>query len=486
MTRFINYLIAVGVLGIIASLFVGLKLSKETSFSPSPTTVVSSEKLNWFTYLNPTHQIEFKYPRFYEYLEKTKAFRAYSGPEISDSSDTLETRVLLRPLNGMQYYATNWGSNGIYEFSASQDQWIYKGYPSGTSQSELADSFQLESRDAEAYGGDEDLRQSGAVPQKYTTSNGLTAWVGYNIHHSPGGEWPFWSTVYIESPDKKFVVKIIVSVQDLEHTDEPWQATDQTIYQILDTMTLGGWKLYRNDQYGFSFLLPPSWEGYSITADTWNGNDIADTTGPIISINPPQLPDESLQNIPVLVFTREQWKLVQNSSLVVSAAPIGPIKLGQNSKYVFALPPRWFSYANDIAGQIIETVKVFNPSPWKTYRNEEYGFETTIPSHWEIMEQENHISLFQRGAGAPFFDVSIRTESPRTLLEKDPLFINGFCEGNEISFAGERGLACIELPQKYPSIYQLYVQRANVTFDISTVAYEPWSQQILSTFRFTD
>ena len=104
---------------------------------------------------------------------------------------------------------------------------------------------------------------------------------------------------------------------------------------------------YRNTQYGFSFLLPISWKGYSIVTDVWEGNLVDIQTnqkyeGPKIlirhllwsSINP-------RQDIPIMIFTLEQWDLIQQEKLSVSAAPIGPSELGRNEKYVFALPARY-------------------------------------------------------------------------------------------------------------------------------------------------
>jgi hypothetical protein len=42
-----------------------------------------------------------------------------------------------------------------------------------------------------------------------------------------------------------------------------------------------------------------------------------------------------------MVFTLEQWDLVQAEKLGVGAAPIPPTELGRNSTYVFALPARY-------------------------------------------------------------------------------------------------------------------------------------------------
>ncbi len=51
-----------------------------------------------------------------------------------------------------------------------------------------------------------------------------------------------------------------------------------------------------------------------------------------------------------MIFTPVQWKQVEDVDMAVSAAPIGPSKLGQNSKYFFALPPRWIGFT-DTLGQ---------------------------------------------------------------------------------------------------------------------------------------
>ena len=110
---------------------------------------------------------------------------------------------------------------------------------------------------------------------------------------------------------------------------------------------------YENTEYGFDFALPDSWKNYTIVTDTWNGNLISDTdtnkpdeSGPIISIRHPEWTEDSpRQDIPIMVFTYDQWALIESEDLAVSAAPIGPSELGRNSVYVFALPARYnFAY----------------------------------------------------------------------------------------------------------------------------------------------
>ena len=51
-----------------------------------------------------------------------------------------------------------------------------------------------------------------------------------------------------------------------------------------------------------------------------------------------------------MVFTEAQWKDLEADGFTVSAAPVPPSELGRNSKYVFALPPRFIGFT-DALGQ---------------------------------------------------------------------------------------------------------------------------------------
>ena len=106
--------------------------------------------------------------------------------------------------------------------------------------------------------------------------------------------------------------------------------------------------VYTNKQYGFRFDLPASWKGYSILPGEWSGTAPGSSTskpserGPKITIRHPLWTEaDPRQDIPIMVFTLRQWNQVEQENLIVSAAPIGPTELGRNSRYVFALPPRY-------------------------------------------------------------------------------------------------------------------------------------------------
>jgi hypothetical protein len=107
---------------------------------------------------------------------------------------------------------------------------------------------------------------------------------------------------------------------------------------------------YTNNQYGFDVALPTSWKGYSAVTSNWEGNLIntlnQTTRGPEILIRHPLWsPLNPRQDIPVMIFTLDQWDLIQQEKLSIGAAPIGPSELGRNGNYVFALPARYnFSF----------------------------------------------------------------------------------------------------------------------------------------------
>lgn len=118
--------------------------------------------------------------------------------------------------------------------------------------------------------------------------------------------------------------------------------------------------VYKNSKYGFDFSLPLTWESYSIINDVWTGNLVDDSskklTGPKIIIRHPlwSLQDPR-QDIPVMVFTLDQWQLVEQEKLALGAAPIGPSELGRNAKYVFALPAR-YNFAFPTGYEEVETI----------------------------------------------------------------------------------------------------------------------------------
>ena len=124
---------------------------------------------------------------------------------------------------------------------------------------------------------------------------------------------------------------------------------------------------YRNSDLGFSFSLPSSWEGFSVRKSEWEGlksSDLGDKVverGLLISIvHPKSTAQQPRQDIPIMVFTLDQWNSLQNGNFNVGPAPFGPTELGRTAKYVFALPAR-YNYSFPTGYREVELILEGNP-----------------------------------------------------------------------------------------------------------------------------
>lgn len=125
---------------------------------------------------------------------------------------------------------------------------------------------------------------------------------------------------------------------------------------------------YTNAEYGFSFYLPATWEGYQVINSQWEGlaingsfNQAVAAHGPQIILRHPGWTDqEPRQDIPLLVFTHTQWDALVREEFHIGAAPIGPRELGRNNLYVLALPAR-YNYAFPEGYEEVEAILDSNP-----------------------------------------------------------------------------------------------------------------------------
>lgn len=146
---------------------------------------------------------------------------------------------------------------------------------------------------------------------------------------------------------------------DVQKVNDRWLISGVTIGEYMQR----GPVVYENTRYGFRFYLPETWKGYLIAEEQWKGtnNGELSETGPQLLIRHPDWTQEApRQDIPIMVFTLEQWNALQKGDFYVSAAPIGPSKLGSNSVYVFALPPR-YNYAFQTGFEEVEEILKGNP-----------------------------------------------------------------------------------------------------------------------------
>ena len=141
---------------------------------------------------------------------------------------------------------------------------------------------------------------------------------------------------------------------------------------LIDTVILGAYDSnsieYQNEQYGFNFTLPISWEGYKIVDSEWQAiktdGDGDPETGLIILIRHPRWSEENpRQDIPIMVFTLDQWQALENLVYHIGAAPMNPSELGRNNKYVFALPAR-YNYSTFTGYEEVE--EILNAKPLQT------------------------------------------------------------------------------------------------------------------------
>ena len=87
---------------------------------------------------------------------------------------------------------------------------------------------------------------------------------------------------------------------------------------------------------------------------------IREERGPAIWIRHPLWTEENpRQDIPIMIFTKAQWSIVEKDRMILSAAPIGPGEIGRNKKYVFALPAR-YNYAFPVGWEEVEKIIVEN------------------------------------------------------------------------------------------------------------------------------
>lgn len=127
-------------------------------------------------------------------------------------------------------------------------------------------------------------------------------------------------------------------------------------------------KTYTNKNYGFSITFSVAWSDYSVILSSWEGFLIDKPKqhykGETLIFKNQKLADEKqFQGIPIMIITPDVWQLISEEKVAVSAAPIGPEKIGENSKYVFATPPRWYGFGDTLdqaeVNEILDIVKTF-------------------------------------------------------------------------------------------------------------------------------
>ena len=107
--------------------------------------------------------------------------------------------------------------------------------------------------------------------------------------------------------------------------------------------------VYRNLKYDFTFYLPAEWRGYSVLMQQWREeprpSDIgwigSTNLGPVFVLRHPKWRQDSpYQDIPIRVFTREQWDGGGKGPPIMDAGGVED-EVAHNAKYVFAVHSRF-------------------------------------------------------------------------------------------------------------------------------------------------
>lgn len=176
--------------------------------------------------------------------------------------------------------------------------------------------------------------------------------------------------------------------------------------------------VYENKKYGFSITLPKSWEGYKTVDDADSVNIVlpagepgwSDTDDPSLSHYASILRLVMLPNTDAYLDDLKDQKLACDQGL--STGCLRDYEAGRTNQYVvmIRLPQdipqsadfqkKWFDtgYSHENPLGFVDFFKkgfkAFDPSSvgtadWKTYRNDQYGFEIRYPKEYELVQDKS-------------------------------------------------------------------------------------------------
>lgn len=186
-----------------------------------------------------------------------------------------------------------------------------------------------------------------------------------NIEKTPDGKYEVEGEIIeVTSVDNgESVAKRAVTLV-VEKIEGKWLITEAELGDYEDTDSV----VYENTRYGFTFSLPETWKGYKIITEEWEGLSLVESnegevvqTGPLLLLRHPEwTAEKKRQDIPIMIFTLDQWESLEKGEFHIGAAPIGPKELARNSKYVFALPAR-YNFAFPEGHEEVEKILEGNP-----------------------------------------------------------------------------------------------------------------------------
>ncbi len=116
---------------------------------------------------------------------------------------------------------------------------------------------------------------------------------------------------------------------------------------------------FRDERYGLTFYLPAAWRGYSVSVQQLDDERyspggatqiVVGNTSMSVLRHPQWQPNAPYQDIPILVFTRDQWDAFHHGELWPSLFAGGTIdELWHNGRFVFAMWSR-YNAADEVRG----------------------------------------------------------------------------------------------------------------------------------------
>ncbi|MEQ1499818.1 MAG: PsbP-related protein [Parcubacteria group bacterium] len=158
---------------------------------------------------------------------------------------------------------------------------------------------------------------------------------------------------------------------------EQKQMVSEVENEVVDVTA--GWKTYRNEEYGFELSFNDDWRGYSVEKKD----------GAIHFLFPTTYSSQKVRLLTIGTTTKSDWE-----EYLKCDCP-RPDYLAEKNGVVF-ITTRHQDPPPDLTNQYTEINKVLSTfkfvsastssdiSSWKTYRNEEYGFEFKYPRGWKV------------------------------------------------------------------------------------------------------
>ncbi len=288
-----------------------------------------------------------------------------------------------------------------------------------------------------------------------------------------------------------------------DQNQQPTTANENRQANTQDELT--GWKIYKNGEYDFELQYPGDWDAPTLNDSTSsNGQpavNLSFLNEQVQMVNDTTFISSGSLNVNISAFIAdpkykninwEQEFLVSNGKAfyyVNTGSKVGP------SPTVYVVGPSrvWLISSDDInkKGTLIKIASTFKftdqaeTSDWKTYRNEEYGFEITLSEAFQGYLVTKRIQDYD---GTDYFEFKIPSVGISPQVDVDVFSIQTYplALWNSITKDPESIPPGVELGRnsKFLFLAQLGQDPAGLPASLLRLGEGSEMWQILSTFKF--